>query len=66
MAESGVILCTMKSQYAFLTKLNTRRFSLFLLDRADMYVKSPSIGYDENELKYNISIMNAGTNITEL
>lgn len=66
MAGPGVILCTMKSQYAFLTKLNTRRFSLFLLDRADMYVKSPSICYGENELKCNISIMNADTNITEL
>lgn len=66
MAGPDVILCTIKSQYAFLTKLNTRRFSLFLLDRADMYVKSPSVCYNENELKCNISIMKAGTNITEL
>lgn len=66
MAGPGVVLCTMKSQYAFLAKLNTGRFSLFLLDSTDMYVKNPSICYDENELKCNISVMNAGTDITEL
>lgn len=53
MAGPGVVLYTMKSQYAFLAKLNTGRFSLFLLDSTDMYVKNLAFVM----MKMNLSVI---------